>query len=77
MCSVTAPPQNPLIGESTQLSFDPYGAVGGGSGACVWVKPAIAIIDTGGTHGTHGLSPCSLPDSIAFAKSRSLSAAER
>jgi hypothetical protein len=72
MCSVTAPPQNPLTGESTQLSLAPKGAVGAGSGACVWVNPAIAIIATGGTH---GLSASSLPESVASAMLRSLPAA--
>jgi hypothetical protein len=47
--SVIAPPQNPLNGEITALSFWANGAVGGGCGVCVWVKPTIAIIAIGGT----------------------------
>ena len=50
MLLVIAPPQNPLNGDSTVLSLALYGSVGGAiSGTCVWVKPAIAIIETGGT----------------------------
>ena len=36
-------------GETTILLLPLYGAVGGGSGACVLVNPAIAIIEIGGT----------------------------
>jgi hypothetical protein len=43
MWSVTAPPQNPLTGESTQFSLVLYGALGGVSGAWVWVNPAMAV----------------------------------
>src|SRR6266496_4089980 len=48
MCSVIAPPQKKLTGSTTTLSFGLYGWVGGGSGACVWVKPTIAIMEIGG-----------------------------
>ncbi len=51
MCSVMAPPQKKLNGSTLTLLFGPYGVVGGGSGAWVWVKPTIAIIATGGHQG--------------------------
>src|SRR5215470_4877174 len=50
MLFVIAPPQNALTGDSTVLSFGFQGSLGGGSGACVWVKPRIAIIEIGGTY---------------------------
>ena len=50
MLLVIAPPQNPLNGDSTVLLFALYGSVGGAIWSTwVWVKPATAIIETGGT----------------------------
>jgi hypothetical protein len=57
MLSVIAPPQKPLKGETTTLLLVLYGSVGGASGACVWVKPTIAIIATGGTYSLSSLPP--------------------
>ena len=48
MCSVMAPPQKKLNGSTTVLLLELNGCVGGGSGACVWVKPTIAIVAIGG-----------------------------
>jgi hypothetical protein len=49
MLSVMAPPQKPLKGETITLSLALNGSVGGGRGACVCVKPTMAIIEIGGT----------------------------
>ena len=40
-----------LMGDTTMLLLPLYGALGGGIGAWVLVKPAIAIIEIGGTQG--------------------------
>src|SRR5271166_5317156 len=49
MCSVMAPPQKKLTGESDTLSLGWNGAVCGSCGESVWVKPMIPIIEIGGT----------------------------
>src|SRR6516165_5971971 len=48
-CSVIAPPQKKLTGSSVRTSLGLYGAVCGGCGESVGVKPRTPIIEIGGT----------------------------
>ena len=54
-----APPHMKFTEDSAMLLFALYGAVGGGSGACVLVNPTTVIIESGGTQGFCSLLPAS------------------